>query len=281
VDFSLPALLFAAITGVLGLALGSFANVLAYRVPAGMSLLHPPSACPNCGHAIRSRHNLPVIGWLMLRGRCFDCHEPISAFYPAIEAMAGIVATLLGFWAWQQVPPAGTWPVGFDPLLFTLLPLLTVAAALVVTDITTMRLPNSLTYSLYPIIVIGLALAAWLTPWGSGSAPWVRVLASGGAWLLVYAGLAAVGPLVLGRESMGLGDVKLAPALGLVLGWVGWGASLTGLLAGFVVGAIVGIAFRVSRGRPFPFGPALLAGALIGLLAGQAIGGWYGGLLGV
>ncbi|HVU91912.1 MAG TPA: prepilin peptidase [Jatrophihabitans sp.] len=78
--------------GVLGLAVGSFLNVVIYRVPAGLSVVSPPSACPNCGHAIRNRHNVPVAGWLLLRGRCYDCGSPISARYPAVEAVTGVLS---------------------------------------------------------------------------------------------------------------------------------------------------------------------------------------------
>ncbi len=275
------ALVFAAVVGLIGLMLGSFANVLAYRVPAGISLLKPPSSCPMCGHEIRAQHNLPVVGWLLLRGKCFDCKAPISPGYPLVEAGTGIVAALLAFWAWQQVPPASHWPLGFDPLLLTLLVVLTVAAALVVTDLTLMRLPDSLTYPLYPVAAIGLVVAAAASGATFGSAPWLRALLSALVWALFYVVLFLIGPIFLGKQSMGLGDVKLAPVLGLLLGWVGWGASLSGLFAGFVVGAFAGIALRVSRGQAFPYGPFLLAGALIGLLFGQAIGGGYLRLLGL
>ena len=275
------AVLFALVTGLMGLALGSFANVLAYRVPAGISLLRPPSSCPNCGHEIRARHNLPVIGWLMLRGKCYDCKNPISPGYPLVEAATGLVAVMLGYWAWQQEAPNSTWPVGFDPLLFVLMIVLTVAAALVVTDVTTMRLPDSLTLPLYPVAVLGLVVAALTSGQSFLDAPWVRSLLSALVWGGFYFALFAIGPIFLGKESMGFGDVKLAPVLGLLLGWVGWGASMTGLFAGFLIGAVMGIVMRVGRGQAFPYGPSLLAGALLGLLFGQAIASGYLSLFGV
>jgi leader peptidase (prepilin peptidase)/N-methyltransferase len=195
--------------------------------------------------------------------------------------MTGIVALLLGFWAWQQVAPSGTWPVGFDPLLFVLMIVLTVAAALVVTDVTTMRLPDSLTLPLYPVALIGLVVAALTSGVAFLDAPWVRAALSALVWAVCYGVLFVIGPIFLGKESMGFGDVKLAPVLGLLLGWVGWGASLTGLFAGFLIGAVAGIALRVRRGQPFPFGPFLLAGALLGLLMGEAIGHGYMRLIGL
>jgi leader peptidase (prepilin peptidase)/N-methyltransferase len=158
---------------------------------------------------------------------------------------------------------------------------LTVASALVVTDVTTMRLPDSLTLPLYPVALIGLVVAALTSGVGFWDAPWVRALLSALVWALCYGVLFVIGPIFLGKESMGFGDVKLAPVLGLLLGWVGWGASLTGLFAGFLIGAIAGIALRVRRGQPFPFGPFLLAGALLGLLMGQAIGQGYMRLIGL
>lgn len=271
---------FALVTGLMGLALGSFANVLAFRVPAGISLLRPPSSCPNCGHEIRARHNLPVIGWLMLRGRCYDCKSPISAGYPLVEAGTGLAALAMGYWAWVQAAPSGTWPLGFDPLLFVLLIVLTAAAALVVTDVTTMRLPDSLTLPLYAIAVLGLVVAALTSGQAFLDAPWVRSLLSALVWGGFYFVLFAIGPIFLGKESMGFGDVKLAPVLGLLLGWVGWGASLTGLFAGFLIGAVLGLLLRVGRGQAFPYGPSMLLGSLVGLLFGSAISSAYLGLFG-
>src|SRR3954453_9233125 len=87
----------AVIAGVLGLAIGSFLNVVIYRVPTGLSVVSPPSACPKCGHEIRNRHNVPVLGWLVLRGRCYDCQAPISARYPLVEAGTGVLFALAGW----------------------------------------------------------------------------------------------------------------------------------------------------------------------------------------
>jgi leader peptidase (prepilin peptidase)/N-methyltransferase len=171
--------------------------------------------------------------------------------------------------------------VGFDPLLFTLLVVLTVGAALVVTDVTTMRLPDSLTLPLYPVAVIGLVVAAFASGAPFVDAPWTRALLSALVWGVFYVALFLIGPIFLGKESMGLGDVKLAPVLGLLLGWVGWGASLSGLFAGFLIGAIAGVALKVGRGQAFPYGPSLLAGAVLGLLMGQAIGQGYLRLIGL
>jgi leader peptidase (prepilin peptidase) / N-methyltransferase len=90
-----PAAFWAVFAGLLGLAIGSFLNVVVHRVPLGLSVVHPPSACPGCGHQIRARHNVPVLGWLVLRGRCYDCRMPISVRYPVVEAAAGTVFALV------------------------------------------------------------------------------------------------------------------------------------------------------------------------------------------
>src|SRR5690349_19220286 len=87
----LPTAVWAVVAGLFGLAVGSFLNVVIYRVPAGESIVSPPSKCPHCGAAIRNRHNVPVLGWVLLRGRCYDCHEPISARYPLVEALTGVL----------------------------------------------------------------------------------------------------------------------------------------------------------------------------------------------
>src|SRR5262245_30174939 len=91
-----PPALVAGIAGVLGLVIGSFVNVVAYRVPRGESVVRPPSSCPSCGTAIRARHNVPVLGWLVLRGRCYDCATPISVRYPVVEAATGLLFALVG-----------------------------------------------------------------------------------------------------------------------------------------------------------------------------------------
>src|SRR5689334_10677304 len=91
-------IVWSSLTGILGLAIGSFLNVVIYRVPAGLSVVHPPSACPQCGNQIRNRHNVPVLGWLMLRGRCYDCKEPISPRYPIVEAATGVLFAAATAW---------------------------------------------------------------------------------------------------------------------------------------------------------------------------------------
>lgn len=287
-----PALmwLMLAILFALGLLVGSFLNVVIYRVPRGQSVVRPRSACPSCGTPISARDNIPVLSWMLLRGHCRACRARIPSRYPLVELSTGI--------AWAIV---GAWALG-DPRSASLLPLLLVLAsagiALAVIDVEHHRLPNGIVLPLYPVTVAGLAFAGVM----SGAWPWRDALIGLGAWLLLMGGLW----LVSGGRGMGLGDVKLSPVLGVTLGWISVASALTGLLAAFVLGAVVGIGTLVARrtpatagaalsdaastqdpsvaptpaGTPIAFGPFLLAGAAVGLLVGPALGTAYLSLVG-
>jgi leader peptidase (prepilin peptidase) / N-methyltransferase len=253
----------------LGVIVGSFLNVVIYRVPDGKSIVRPASACPGCGTPIAARDNIPVLSWLLLRGRCRTCHAPISARYPLVEALTGVVWVVLGWWCWG--------PDGIDPLLPLLLALGSAGVALWFIDLDHHRLPDVIVLPLYPVTVIGLALAGLVT----GEWPLADSLVGLAAWLLLIGGLW----LFSGGRAMGFGDVKLAPVLGATLGWVGISSALVGLLAAFVLGGVLGVVLLVSgrarRGTHMPFGPFLLLGALIGLLAGEAIGAAYLAMVGL
>jgi leader peptidase (prepilin peptidase) / N-methyltransferase len=253
--------------GLLGVIIGSFLNVVIHRVPEGQSLVRPGSACPACGAAVRPRDNIPLVSWLLLRGRCRDCSAPISSRYPIVEAVTGVLWALLAWWA--LVTPDAL------PLLPLVLVLTAAGVALTVIDLDHHRLPNAIVLTLYPVTVGGLLLAGAL----------------GGRWPLVAAGIGAalwlvvigIPWLVSGGRGMGFGDVKLAPVLGVTLGWWALSASVVGLFLAFGLGAVVGIilmiAGRAGRKTALPFGPFLLAGALVGLLVGPAIGSAYGSWL--
>jgi len=253
--------------GLLGVIIGSFLNVVIHRVPEGQSLVRPGSACPACGAAVRPRDNIPIVSWLLLRGRCRDCSAPISSRYPIVEAVTGGLWAVLAWWA--LVTPDAL------PLLPLVLVLTAAGVALTVIDLDHHRLPNAIVLTLYPVTVGGLLLAGAL----------------GGRWPLVAAGIGAalwlvvigIPWLVSGGRGMGFGDVKLAPVLGVTLGWWALSASVVGLFLAFGLGAVVGIilmiAGRAGRKTALPFGPFLLAGALVGLLVGPAIGSAYGSWL--
>jgi leader peptidase (prepilin peptidase)/N-methyltransferase len=250
---------------LLGLLVGSFLNVVIHRVPAGLSLVRPASACPACGHAVRPYDNVPVLSWLVLRGRCRDCDAPISARYPAVELATAALFALVGL----QFGAAGFAPAA--------LALVAGGVALFMIDLDRQRLPFAITGVVAVLVVLALAVDVLV---GSGEFR-TAALVSAAAWLGVYGG---VWLLTAGR-GMGLGDVALAPVLGLALGWLGWGPSLVGLLGGFVVGALVGVALmlrgRAGRRTRVPHGPFMLAGAALGMFLGQPVWEGYLRLVGV
>jgi leader peptidase (prepilin peptidase)/N-methyltransferase len=248
------------ITGLLGLAIGSFLNVVIHRVPRDESLVHPGSHCPQCGNPVRARHNVPVLGWLMLRGRCADCVMRISARYPLVEAgtAALFVAVAARFgWSWE---------------LPAYLYLAAAAVALTMIDLDVMRLPDKIVIPSYGVAV------ALLTPVS---------IAAGDSGALLRGGIAALVLYVLYRVlatfGMGGGDVKLAPLLGFYLGWLGWDAVAVGAFAGFLLGGLVGgvlMALKLaSRKSRIPFGPYMLAGAFLAVFAAAPLAGWYTNLL--
>lgn len=242
---------------VLGLLVGSFLTVVVHRVPAGGSVLGPRSACPACGHPIRPRDNVPVVSWLLLGGRCRDCGATVPARYPAVEAGTAVLFAAL------------TAAYGSAAVLPALLYLAAVGVALALIDLDVHRLPDAVVLPSYPVLAVLLAGAAA----GTDDPPIGRALLSAGVWLTGY------GSLWLGTagRGMGAGDVKLAGLLGLALGWLGWGASVLGLFAGFLVGSVVGLALllsgRVDRRDRIAHGPFLLVGAGLGAFVGQPL--WH------
>jgi len=250
------------VCGLLGLVIGSFLNVVVWRVPRGESVVRPPSACPRCGNRIRPRDNVPVLGWLVLRGRCRDCGEPISKRYPLVELGTGVAFALVAWWAgpsWQL--PA-----------FLYLAAISVALALI--DVDVHRLPDAIVLPSYPVAAVLLALASWNPTGESDWGALLRAAIAGVAMLVVYLLLVIVYP-----RGMGLGDVKLAGVLGMYLGWVGWGALVVGWFAGFLVGGVFAIGLlvlrRAGRKSGIPFGPWMLVGAWIGIVAGQPLAHAY------
>ncbi|CAA9362441.1 MAG: Leader peptidase (Prepilin peptidase) / N-methyltransferase [uncultured Frankineae bacterium] len=244
---------------VLGLLIGSFLNVVIWRVPRGQSVVRPASACPSCGAMLHPRDNVPVVSWLLLRGRCRHCSDRVSARYPLVElATAGLFAVMaLRF--------------GLDPVLPAYLYLAAVGLALAVIDLDCKRLPNALTLPSYPVAAALLALATLL---GSDSGGLVRALLGGAAMYVVYFVLCFAYP-----AGMGFGDVKLAGVLGMYTAWLGWGAWAVGLFLGFLLGGLFGVllilARRGGRKTAVPFGPFMLVGVLIAVLVGQDLARAY------
>jgi leader peptidase (prepilin peptidase) / N-methyltransferase len=261
-----PGWLVLALAGVLGLLVGSFLNVVVHRVPAGLSVVSPPSSCPGCGHQVRARDNVPVVSWLLLRGRCRDCAAPISVRYPLVEAGTGVAFALT---AWRIDDPV---------VLAAALVVVGAGIGLALIDLEHQRLPFAITRvtTLLVVLVVVAGAATGLT-----EVDWTAVAVSVGAWTLVYAGLHYG---TRGR-AMGLGDVALAPVLGLLLGLLGWPAALVGLFAGFAIGTVVVLPLRVvgsvGRGVAVPYGPFMLAGAMLGLFAGVPLGQAYLATMGI
>lgn len=254
------------VVGIVGLAIGSFLNVVIWRVPRGESVAHPPSACPRCGHEIRRRDNVPVVSWLLLRGRCRDCGNPISIRYPLIELGTGIAFALTAWWA------------GPSWILPALLYLVAISVALALIDLDTKRLPDVIVLPSYGVALALLALASWNPGGTSDWSSLVRALIGGAVMFVVYFAMVVVYP-----PGMGFGDVKLAGVLGLYLGWFGWGALFVGWFAAFLLGGVFAIglmiAGRAGRKSGIPFGPWLLLGAGVGIVAGPALASWYLGVL--
>lgn len=252
-----------AFCAVIGLVIGSFLNVVIWRVPRGESVVHPPSACPRCGRPISPRDNVPVLSWLLLRGRCRHCHEPISPRYPFVELLTAVVFALLAlrFDATAQLP--------------AYLYLGAIGVALAFIDLDHKRLPDVLTLPSYAVALVLLAVPAVVD--GSWDA-WLRAILGGLALGLFYFVLWFIYP-----AGMGFGDVKFSGVLGIYLGWISWGTVAMGAFVGFLLGGLVGglllVTGRVTRKTGIPFGPFMILGAMIAILWGQPVIDWYSALV--
>ena len=252
----------AVLAGLVGLAAGSFANVAIHRVPRRESVVRPGSRCPTCGTPIAWRDNLPVLGWLLLRGHCRECRAPIPLQYPLVELATGLL------WFLVTLRLAGD---GLGWAVPAYLAFAFVCLVLAVIDARTRLLPNRVSYPAFPT-VLGLLLVASV---GLGDLDrLVRGLAAAVAVGGLFLALALISP-----RGMGLGDVKLAPTLGLALGWLSWGTVAVGIFAGFLLGALAGlvaiVALGLNRKSLLPFGPWLVSGAMLGVLTGTDIAAWY------
>lgn len=242
----------AVLAGVFGAVIGSFLNVVAYRLPRNQSLVSPGSQCPSCATPIRPYDNVPVLGWLLLRGRCRSCGETISPRYPAVEAVSAALAVGV------VLEKRTAHEIVLDLLLVAIL----VPVALI--DLDTRRIPNKITA---PAAMAAIALGALLHP--SGLPEQLIAGAAAAGFLLLF--------VLAYPRGMGMGDVKLAGVLGLFLGR----SVAVALFAAVMIGTIVGIALMarvgVQQGRKtaVPFGPFLALGAVVALFAGHPIIHWY------
>ncbi len=241
-----------------GACIGSFLNVVIYRLPAKLSLIHPPSRCPKCLHQLGMTENVPILGWLWLKGRCRWCKTPVSFRYPLIEAVTAGLFCLI-FWQYDLTITT----VGYWVFLSWLL-------ALSLIDLDTMTLPNNLTQ---PGLVVGL-LFQGIIGWHNGQiASQLMFGIAGmvlGIWLLDIINL--IGSLIIGQPAMGGADAKL---LGMIGAWLGWKYVLVSAFLACGVGSLIGggaIALKlISRRQPIPFGPFLALGAALTVFWGEAI----------
>jgi leader peptidase (prepilin peptidase)/N-methyltransferase len=232
-----------------GLILGSFLNVVAYRLPRGGSLVTPGSQCPHCDHLVRPRDNIPVVSWLALRGRCRDCGGPIAGRYAVVEA--GTAVLFVAVVAARHDDPAG---------LVLGLVLVAFLVPLVLIDLDVRLLPNAITL---PAAVVAVVLGTVLDP--SGEVERLLAGAAAGGFFLLAA--------LAYPRGMGIGDVKLAGVLGLFLGRAVAAAVLVALVAGVLVGVAIIARKGAAEGRKtaVPFGPFLALGGFVALLAGEQL----------
>lgn len=270
------------IAGCFGATIGSFLNVVIWRIPRGESLI-PKSRCTHCGRQIRPWENIPVASWVFLRGRCTGCRERISVRDPLVElvtgaAFVGVVLWMLSTYGWPtgEVLHAVAWWL----TLFAYLWFVAASIALALVDIDHQRLPDAIVLPSIFVVTLSLCAAALIGEDSVDLVAPLAVLAGAGVLFAFYLVLALLSP-----RGMGGGDVKLAAAIGAVLGFVGWGALAVGAFCGFLLGALFGVAILLMRrGRRktrVPFGPFMLAGAWIGILWGERLAGAYLSVVGL
>ena len=243
--------------GAFGAAIGSFVNVLAYRLPRHESIVKPRSRCPKCQTQIAGYDNIPVLSWLLLRGRCRHCASPIPVRYPVVEALTALLFVGVGL------------KIGLEDTLLPALALTITLVAAAETDLEHRIIPNRL---MATSAVAAVVLWAIVDP---GGLPEKLIAGAAAGGFLLAAALAY-------PAGMGMGDVKLAGVMGLYLG-----ASVApALFIGFATGAVLGIAIVAVRGmsarkQGVPFGPFLAFGGIVGLLYGPELIDWYGGVAGL
>jgi leader peptidase (prepilin peptidase)/N-methyltransferase len=235
------------VSGLFGAVIGSFLNVVAHRVPLGESLVSPGSHCPHCDAPVKPYDNVPVVSWLVLRGRCRNCGAPISPRYPLVELLTAIV-----FAAVVAVR-------GFDDDLVLELPFVALLIALAAIDLDHRILPNKI---VYPMAAYGV-IATLLVDRGDLAE---NLIAGAGAFAFLLLAVIAY------PRGMGMGDVKLAGAMGLYLGL----SIIPALLAAFLSGSVVGVVILAREGaagrkKAVPFGVFLALGGIVGVLAGPEL----------
>lgn len=241
---------------VFGAVVGSFLNVCIYRLPEDRSIVSPPSSCPGCGNRIRWYDNIPIVSWLVLRGKCRACKAPISWRYPLVEALNGLL-TLLLF-------------IKYGPSLPFLALFIFCSSLVVITfiDLDHQIIPDSISL---PGIAVGFLFSFFL-PWSGWLNSLLGILLGGGSLLLVAWGYEKL----TGKEGMGGGDIKLLAMMGAFLGW----RSIPFIIfASSLVGSVLGIGAMIVTKRDgklaIPFGPFLALGAILYIFYGRLLINWY------
>jgi len=241
---------------IFGICIGSFLNVCIFRLPAGKSIVHPPSSCPGCNAAIRFYDNIPVLSWFILRGQCRNCHTPIAFRYVMVELLGGFMAVCVY--------------LRFGPSVQGIIYFSFIAALLVITfiDIDYHIIPDVISL---PGILLGFA-AAFFIPTLNWMDSLIGIMAGGGSLYAVAWGYERIS----GKEGMGGGDIKLLAMIGAFIGWQG---VLLTIFMGSAIGTLVGlIDMRVKKKdmkMRIPFGPFLALGAIIHLFLGNELIAWY------
>jgi leader peptidase (prepilin peptidase)/N-methyltransferase len=259
--------LLTSLAGVLGLIFGSFATVVAYRVPKRETVVSGRSKCPSCGRTIGALENIPVVSWIVLRGRCRHCGEKISPRYPLTELATGLLFALA---AWRfGITVTG---VVYAAFFWSLV-------VLTVIDLEHKLLPNRIVYPMFLVGWAGLIASALVDSQLAGER-----LRSAGFGMLVFGGFLFAVAFAY-PAGMGMGDVKLAFVLGAFLGYAGGvRLALMGMFISFVVGGVIGIAVMAATGKgrkmQIPFGPFLAGGTVIAIAVGQRLLDAYLGFVG-
>jgi leader peptidase (prepilin peptidase)/N-methyltransferase len=239
-----------------GAAVGSFLNVCISRIPEGISIVFPPSRCPHCGHPIRFRDNIPLISYLLLGGKCRDCGERISYRYPLVELLTAVFTWLL----FRKYGMAPAYPAAF----FFICTLIVVTFI----DLDHQIIPHILTLGGIPVFAVLAVLFLGLSPIDA----FLGIMIGAGSLYFV----AVYYEALTGREGMGGGDVNLLAMLGAFLGWK---SLLFILLVSSLLGAVVGVALILGKGKDIryavPFGPFLCVAAVIHLFFGNCLSGLF------
>jgi leader peptidase (prepilin peptidase)/N-methyltransferase len=244
---------------VLGLIVGSFSNVCIYRIPRNESVIYPASHCPKCRTKIKPVDNIPLLSYILLKGRCHNCGSKISIQYPVVEFLTGLIYLIIYL----------TYGLSIQSLVYIIL-----ASALIIIafiDLQEQIIPDIISL---PGIVVGLILS-FIVPYISFINSALGALVGGGIILII----AGVGSIIFKKEAMGGGDVKLTAMIGAFLGWR---YTIISLFLGFFLGALAGIVLIMTkikkREDAIPFGPFIVLGSIITFLCGEKIINWYMGI---